>query len=88
MPDTRSLPYADQSPMARVSRELQDVMKELDERLEKIAGTRVAFSIFVYTEGRMNYGGNLDREEALHVIEQWCAAKRAGMPDVPAHKIS
>jgi hypothetical protein len=72
---------------AVVSRALQTVAKELDDRLEKLVGRRVAFSLFVWTRGRSNYISTADRSEVIAVLEQHINGWKAGMPDVQAHRI-
>ncbi len=73
----------------RVSLNLQQVARALEEVLDEVAGQRVSFSLFVWTNGRANYIANsTDRAEIrcalLTVIDGW----ETGMPDVPAHKVS
>lgn len=70
----------------KVSEHLQAVARELDQRLERIAGKRVAFSLFVWTDGRSNYISTADRSEIIAVMEQMIAGWKQGMPDVPAHE--
>lgn len=78
------------SPASRkVSLALQEIAHELDGRLEAAAGERVAFSLFVWTDGRANYvASSSDRAEIkralLSVIDGW----DAGMPDVATHDIA
>lgn len=73
---------------ATVSRALQTIAAEIDDRITKLVGHRVAFSLFVWTEERSNYISNADRAEVAAVLQQHLAGWRAGMPDIPAHKVS
>lgn len=71
-----------------ISRQLQDIAQELEVRLTGIVGHPVAFSLFVWTDGRSNYISSAARAEVVQVLEQHLAGWKAGMPDVPAHEIS
>lgn len=75
-------------PAIAVSQQLQALARKLDEDIEKIAGQRVGFSLFVYTPERMNYISSIDRAEAIAVLENVLEGWKQGMPDVPAHKVS
>lgn len=71
-----------------VSKDLQQIARDLDKAISKSAGQNVSFSLFVWTEGRANYISNsTDRAEIkralMSIIEGW----DAGMPDIPAHKV-
>lgn len=71
----------------KISANLQKVSVALDEILSRVAGQRVGFSLFVWTEGQGSYVSNLkDRSdikaELLQIIERW----DDGMPDIPLHK--
>ena len=71
----------------RVSQSLQELAAALDKTLERIAGERVAFSLFVWTPEFSNYiSSTNDREVIIKVLEQHIANWRAGCPDIPAHK--
>lgn len=72
----------------RVSEALQGVAHGLDERLTEIAGERVTFSLFVWTEGRANYISNAaDRDQVAGVLRKMLEGWDAGMPDIPAHEV-
>jgi hypothetical protein len=73
--------------MMRVSRAAQDLATELDERIEEIAGERVAFSLFIWTRGRCTYVSTAERPEIIRTLEMMLDGWKAGMPDVPAHKV-
>lgn len=75
------------SDATEVSKHLQTVAHELDRRLKELVGHRVAFSLFVWTDGRSNYISTADRAEVSGVLIEHLKGWAAGMPDVPAHKI-
>ncbi len=70
-----------------VSRELQAVAQVLDEELARIAGTRVAFTLLVFTEGRANYISNADRAESVAQLRDLLTYWESGIPDIPAHEV-
>lgn len=72
----------------KVSLALQDIARELDTRIEGVAGKKIAFSLFVWTDGRCNYVSTADRQEVIHVLEGMIAGWKKGMPDIPAHEIA
>lgn len=81
-------PLANSAEAVRVSMALKSIAADLDAKIEAVAGKRVGFSLFVWTEGRCNYiASSTDRAEIkaaiLSVIEGW----DVGMPDVPAHEV-
>jgi len=71
----------------KVSLAMQDIATELDQRITEIAGRRVAFSLFVWTDGRCNYISTAERQEIIAVLEGMIAGWKAGMPDIPAHEL-
>ena len=78
---------SDRHAMEAVSRELQRVARDLDADLAEVAGERVAFSLFVWTEGRCSYvSSGAMRSEVIVVLEAMIARWKAGEPDVPAHE--
>ena len=72
----------------RVGQELQTVAAELSARLNGIAGQDVAWSLFVWTDGRASYIAHADRAQVIGVLEHMIARWKQGMPDIPAHEIS
>jgi hypothetical protein len=70
-----------------VSKQLQSIAADLGVRLEQLTGHRVAFSLFVWTDGRASYISTAARHEVIAVLEQMLAGWRKGMPDVPAHEV-
>ena len=71
----------------KVSEELQELAKKLDRKLEEIAGQRVGFSLFVWTDGMANYVSNsTDRREIRAALGTVMAHWANGMPDIPAHE--
>lgn len=71
-----------------VSLRLQDLARELDRRLEDIAGEPVGFTLIVYTFPRASYISNVDRKVAISEMLSLLAAWRSGMPDIPANEVS
>lgn len=71
----------------KVSRELQQIAQRLDGDLERVAGTRVGFTLFVWTDGRSNYISTADRAEMIAVLEQHIAGWKQGAADMPAHEV-
>lgn len=79
------------TPEDLVSVELQIIADELSERLEKIAGQRMNFSLLVFhTEPgtRMSYVSNANREDVKQALRSLIHGWDQGMPDIPAHKIN
>lgn len=76
------------SPIIAVSEGLQPLANEIDRRIAELAGERVCFSLFVWTEGRAQYVSNTtDRPAIKKAIREVTDSWDAGMPDIPAHKI-
>ncbi len=74
--------------MTRVSEEAQSIAVRLSKEIDEIAGEPVAFSLFIWTAGRCSYISSApDRREIISVLEQMIAGWKAGMPDIPAHKV-
>lgn len=71
-----------------VSLRLQDLARELDRRLEDIAGEPVAFTLIVFTAPRASYISNARREESVREIKYLLSLWEQGMPDVPAHQVA
>lgn len=71
----------------KVSKELQAIAKRLDKELDKAAGQRVSFSLFVWTDGVANYIANTtDRQEVCTALTTVMGHWNQGLPDIPAHK--
>lgn len=75
------------SDATEVSKHLQTIAAEIDERLTQLVGHKVAFSLFVWTDGRSNYISTADRKEVAAVLVEHLKGWAKGMPDVPAHRI-
>lgn len=75
------------SDATEVSKHLQTIATEIDQRIAKLVGHRVAFSLFVWTDGRSNYISTAPRGEVAEVLTRHLEAWAAGMPDVPAHRV-
>jgi len=74
--------------MRKVSLAAQDIAKDLGKATEEVAEERVAFSLFIWTEGRCTYISSAEREEIIPVLEGMIAGWKKGMPDIPAHEVS
>lgn len=71
-----------------VSRHLQTIAREIQERLVKLTGREdIAFSLFVWSRGRSNYISTADRKEVAAVMVEHLKGWRKGMPDIPAHEV-
>lgn len=71
-----------------VSEELQTVAAVIDDALANIAGKRVGFSLFIWTEERAQYVSNSTQRKEIQtavraVLDGW----DQGMPDIPAHEV-
>lgn len=73
------------SPAAlRLSEGLGDIARELDARLERAAGTRVAFTLIVWTDGAANYISSASREDVLRELPDFMESMARGDP--PLHR--
>jgi hypothetical protein len=70
-----------------ISQSLQEIATEIDERLTKLVGHKVSFSLFVWSEGRSNYISTAPRIEVATVLLEHIKGWVEGMPDIPAHKV-
>lgn len=71
----------------KISEKLQDLARAIDSVLFAVAGEPVRFSLFVWSEGRSQYVSNVQRPDVITAVEETVARWKAGMPDVPAHKV-
>lgn len=74
----------------RVSKALQGLAHELNEGLKEIAGEKMAFVLLVAPfdrDGRVSYIANIERMDALELLEGTSKHWRNGLPDIPAHEI-
>lgn len=71
----------------RISQGLQDVAKDLDGALRSIAGERINFSLWVWSDGRTQYISNAQRADVIKALEETIARWKEGMPDIPAHEV-
>jgi hypothetical protein len=72
----------------RLERELQGIMRALDEKLEELHGERVGATLFVFELGRHSgtnlvYISNADREDMIASVKAWLARVEAGMTSDP-----
>jgi len=75
------------SAMNRVSAALQDIARRLGDDIERVAGERLRFSLFVWSTPRCSYISTAARAEVIQVLEGMIARWRQGLPDVPAHEM-
>lgn len=75
------------SDATEVSRHLQTIAAEIDDRLTQLVGKKVAFSLFVWTDGRSNYISTADRKEVAAVMVEHLKGWAKGMPDIAAHEV-
>jgi predicted transcriptional regulator len=85
-----STPILEEEAMSAIqlSKDLKDIAKRLDAMIEQSAGQRVAFTLMVYTDGRASYLSTASREDGIREMKKLIELWEAGMPDIPAHKIS
>lgn len=76
------------SDATEVSRHLQTIADEINNRLAELVGHKVAFSLFVWTDGRSNYISNADRKEVAAVMVEHLKGWQQGIPDIPSHQIN
>ena len=78
------------NPDRKISEEMQNIAKHVDELLTGIAGQRMGFSLVVFNvveNSRMNYVSNCDRKEVQSALTDLLEGWKKGMPDIPAHEI-
>ena len=76
------------TPSAAVSRDLQAIARDLDARIEALAGQRIAFALVIFTPGRASYVSTAaSRSAVAQQLRDLLAYWEAGMPDVPAHEV-
>ena len=78
------------TPDRKVSEQLQVIAKELDERLENVAGQRMSFSLVVFNAepgSRMNYVANCQRQDVADAMKSLLKGWEQGMPDIKTHEI-
>ena len=72
-----------------LSRELQGIAKNLSAAIDGAAGTHLAFTLIVYTEGRASYISNVaDRQDSIREMRRLLDIWEHGMPDIPAHNVA
>lgn len=71
-----------------VSQHMQEIMEEIDNRLEGIAGTRLGFTLLVFTDEYTNYASNLSQSDCLLLLAKLVEQLEEGTLDTPAHKIN
>jgi hypothetical protein len=69
-----------------VSLRLQKLARMIDKELKSAAGVRVPFSLFVWGGQRSQYVANVDRSEAIKVMDETLFRWSRGEPDLgPPH---
>lgn len=72
----------------RLERELQGIMRALDETLHEIHGERIGVTLFVFELGKdggsnVVYVSNANREDMIGTVKAWLARVEVGMTDDP-----
>ena len=70
----------------RVSRHLRDLAQDIDKLLQLIAGEKMLFSLFVWSDDRSQYVSNAQRDDVKKALEECLELWKKGMPDVPLHE--
>jgi len=79
------------NPDIAVSKELQTIAREINDRLEAVAGQNMGFSLLVFqaVEGsRMNYVSNCNRQDVYNALSSLLKGWEKGMPDIKAHEVT
>ena len=53
-----------------ISREMQRIARVIDRKLTRVAGERVPFSLFIWGGGRSQYVANVQRSDAMAVMQE------------------
>jgi hypothetical protein len=70
----------------KVSLQMQRIAKLVDKELRKAAGVRVPFSMFTWGGGRSQYVANVDRSDAMAVMQETLDRWNRHEPDLgPPH---
>jgi hypothetical protein len=76
--------------MLDLARDLQTVMRALDDHLEELHGKRIGIMLFVFEfcqpdgDGtNVVYIANSEREESIKAVKEWLARAEAGMTSDP-----
>lgn len=67
-----------------VSLRMQRIAKLVDKELRKAAGVRVPFSLYVWGGGRSQYVANVDRRDAMVVMQETLDRWKRHEPDLGA----
>lgn len=67
-----------------VSKRMQHIARLIDRELRTVAGTRVPFSLFVWGGGRSQYVANVERGDAMKVMQETLDRWRRHEPDLGA----
>lgn len=78
----------DDSVTLKLSKELRNIAARLDKIIEKTAGERIAFTLFIWTDERCSYISTADRDVVRENMREVLSGWDSGMPDVPAHKVN
>lgn len=72
----------------QLERELQGIMRALDETLHEIHGERVGATLFVFELGReggsnVAYVSNAQRDDMISTVKQWLLRVESGLKSDP-----
>lgn len=72
----------------QLERELQGIMRALDETLHEVHGERIGVTLFVFELGGENgtnvvYASNAERTDMIFAVKAWLARVEVGMTDDP-----
>lgn len=74
-----------------ISKGLQDLAALVNKEIKKLSGKETGFALVVFNAeagSRMNYISNCARNEVANAFESLLVGWKAGMPDIPAHKVN
>jgi len=74
------------SASVRISQGLQGISTKLSEKLDKVAGEHVGFTLLIYSGDRVNYVSNVTRKEGIEQLEVFLKTQKEGAVDIPYHK--
>lgn len=72
---------------AKVSIQMQELAKRVDNYIEELAGERCGFMLLVWAGNDVNYvSTDNDRDRAAKAMRELIAKWESGLPDTPSHK--
>ncbi len=87
-PDRNLPPSAAGETMMKVSMAMPEIADRIEQIIAEVAGGRVPFALWVFTEGRMSYISSVEREQVAEMMKGVLSNWSAGAPDIPAHKVN